>query len=160
VQYLFRFGIGLYTTIKLIIDITSYTMLSALREHKKIKHGKLPSSDATFNFWNRASLVLVVLEDLCLVTLTMISSSDDVDIHTASFSGFMIFAHLHFIAGLFANKCARTPFSDEERTWYRCRIFFALSHVSAFASAVYLYWRHNEYCEPGSTLTTASCPAY
>jgi hypothetical protein len=147
-KYMFRFGIGTYTTVKLILDFTIYWMLQALREHKKKTHGKLPYSQASFEFWNRMSLILVVIEDLLLCTLTMISSTDDTMIHSLAFSGFMICAHLHFITCLLTNKRARSPFTEDEKRWYRARIVFALIHTATFMLAIYLYIRHNSYCEP------------
>lgn len=123
-------------------------MLQAHREHKKRLHGRLPYSQASFDFWNRLSLVLVLVEDLMLCTLTMVSSTDDEMIHTLSFSLFMICAHIHFITCLMTNRRARMPFNDDEKRWYRARIIFASIHALTFATAVYLYIRHNTYCEP------------
>lgn len=132
-------------------------MLKALREHKTKLHGNLPHSQASFNFWNNLSLVLVIIEDLMLCTLTMISSSDDKAIHVLAFAGFMLFAHMHFVSSLQANRRARSPFTEDERRWYRWRIFLSCAHFGVLLLAVYLYWRHNTFCEPGVYSIFALC---
>ena len=154
---MFRFGIGNYTSLKVIFDLTLFTMLRSLREHKKKLHGKLPHSQSAFDFWNMAALILAIIEDLSLCTLTMVSSTDDKWIHTLSFSSFMISAHLHFVASLLNNKYARTPFTEEERRWFRYRITYASLHFGIFLFAIYLYWRHNKFCEPGIYSIFALC---
>lgn len=132
-------------------------MLKSLREYKKKVHGKLPHSQSAFEFWNLTSLVLAIIEDLSLCTLTMISSTDDKLIHVLSFAAFMICAHLHFVASLLNNKYARSPFTEDERRWYRLRVMYATLHTAIFGFAVYLYWRHNEFCEPGVYSIFALC---
>lgn len=132
-------------------------MLKALREHKKVVHAKLPHSQASFDFWNTVSLILVIIEDLLLCTLTMVSSSDNKAIHVFSFAGFMIFAHLHFVTALMTSIRARSPFTEDERRWFRYRVFYACAHLGVFLLAIYLYWRHNTYCEPGVYSIFALC---
>lgn len=64
------------------------------------------SSDS-FAFWNGFQLATATAENLCLYALTMVSSTEDREIHEYAFISFMIFAHLHFVAFLTAYRKGR-----------------------------------------------------
>ena len=46
---------------------------------------------------------------------------------------------------------ARKPFNASEQRIFKVRTYTAIAEVLVLIIALYVYWRHKAYCEPGST---------
>lgn len=113
--------------------------------------------DQTFLRLLKFDLFAVIVEDIMLYILTMVSSNDDHLIHVVAFGTFMLFAHIHMVTHLSAYRNAKIKLTDQERRNYSMRLFFALTHFCVFIISLYLYWRHNAYCEDGIFSLFAFC---
>lgn len=105
-----------------------------------------------FVFINWGTLLTALAEDLSLLTLTVISSTEDFFWHEKGFISFVIFAHAHFVFFLWALFESRRPLSDFDWKWLKRLAFNALAHFLLLLTAIGLYMRHQWYCEPGGTI--------
>lgn len=102
----------------------------------------------------RATSLLHVIENLSLVTLTFVSSSENYPIHARSFGTFMTSATLHMLLTIYVQRKAKQMlgFNEAQQRAYRVKVFACLTNISVFLFSMYLFMRHNEHCEPGGKL--------
>eukprot|EP00029_Vermamoeba_vermiformis_P002273 TRINITY_DN1264_c0_g1_i1.p1 TRINITY_DN1264_c0_g1~~TRINITY_DN1264_c0_g1_i1.p1 ORF type:complete len:270 (+),score=75.74 TRINITY_DN1264_c0_g1_i1:66-875(+) len=148
-KYIWRYGIGLYSMPKCAVEVCQFIILKLIHQNKRKTYTEGEKSSDSFSFWNAVALITGIAENLLLYALTMVSSTEDRPVHENSFILFMLFAHMHFVAFLIVYRKARYPLNSEERTWFKYRVAFALSHFLILVSAVFVYVRHKKYCEPG-----------
>ncbi|CAD6192949.1 unnamed protein product [Caenorhabditis auriculariae] len=93
---------------------------------------------------------LNLLENICLLTLSSISSTEDHGLHKLSFVMFEVCATLYMLLAtfLFHHSGRRRATSLGEKS-YELKILMTSISVIGILTASYLYWRHNAYCEPG-----------
>ncbi|WKY01991.1 hypothetical protein Q1695_015753 [Nippostrongylus brasiliensis] len=103
-----------------------------------------------FRFLCQVACVLNLLENMFLLGLTAISSVENHALHKLCFISFALTATLYMLLStwLFHYSGRRRATTLGERS-YEYKILACASSIIAMVFAMYLYWRHNAYCEPG-----------
>ncbi|XP_074650036.1 acyltransferase PGAP2-like [Tubulanus polymorphus] len=107
-----------------------------------------------------AMFILNQIEVACLMVLTCVSSTENFDVHENSFIVFMVCSEIYMLLQLITFRWARDwkPLNDPiVKKSYRHKCFFFLANISIFLLAVYFFFRHNSYCEPGVYTLFALC---
>lgn len=89
-------------------------------------------------------------ENFFLLLLTSVSSTEDHSLHKLAFSGFAICAIVYmFVATTLYHYsgCRRASTVGEKS--YQYKVFSCLLSVLSLLAALYFFYRHNTYCEPG-----------
>ncbi|XP_068721017.1 post-GPI attachment to proteins factor 2-like [Montipora capricornis] len=152
-RFIWRVGIALHCLPR--IAIVPYSL------HKYFK----AAADKKYNlktwwFWllNLSASLLHLLENGALITLTYISSNDNRDVHEASFIGFMVCSMVFMLLWCVLFKLtASQPMTNEEYTLFRRNLCTMTFNCCSFGMAVYFFFRHNWYCEPGIYTFFALC---
>uniref|UniRef100_W6NIB9 Ribosomal protein L10e L16 and Frag1 DRAM Sfk1 domain containing protein n=1 Tax=Haemonchus contortus TaxID=6289 RepID=W6NIB9_HAECO len=94
--------------------------------------------------------VLNVMENMFLLGLTAISSVENHALHKFCFIGFAMSATFYMLLStwLFHYSGRRRATNLGERS-YEYKILACAGSIISMVLAMYLYWRHNTYCEPG-----------
>jgi len=95
------------------------------------------------------SLILVTLENLSLVVLTYISSTEIYWIHEKSFIFFLIFAYLHYYIDTYIRYKSTQPATNQEKNLHRLKMFLIILGSLLVIDSAYWFRRHNAYCENG-----------
>lgn len=98
----------------------------------------------------KLTFFVLVTENVALVQLTYVSSIDWFLVHKLGFTLFVICSVLHQLLHIYV--CTLSVHKNEdpyERRLIRRKKIITFCHLSSLASAMYCYWRHNEYCESG-----------
>lgn len=95
-----------------------------------------------------------VLENLCLVGLTCISSVENHDLHKIFFSGFQLFsttfmALMCIVYGTVKHQDEAPTLENWQRNSLRWKKAVFLANILAFLAAMFVYYLHNTYCQPG-----------
>lgn len=99
-----------------------------------------------------------MVENGALITLTYVSSTENYKVHEGAFIVFAIAAFFHQLLTILAQHVIRKPFIQPlEEYAYHWRITWFLANQVVFAFAVYVFLRHNWYCEPGVYSLFALC---
>ncbi|XP_040195692.1 post-GPI attachment to proteins factor 2 isoform X2 [Rana temporaria] len=134
-RYVWRFCIGLHSAPRLLVAVAYRnfyvgTGVSSLTSH--------------LNF------LLNVVEILCLLLLTYVSSNENQGIHQLAFALFMIFSLGHMITTLCIwRKSRKLSVSSEERRSYTYKKHLFFFNSLAFLISMVFYIRHNMSCEAG-----------
>nr|CAD7412140.1 unnamed protein product [Timema cristinae] len=93
---------------------------------------------------------LNVAENLALVGLTFISSSENYSVHEKCFMMFMVTSELYMMLTCYLLRSMRCqPPDNVETRSLRIKYQLLVVNVISFALAAYFFLRHNWYCEPG-----------
>nr|CAD7411014.1 unnamed protein product [Timema poppensis] len=93
---------------------------------------------------------LNVAENLALVGLTFISSSENYSVHEKCFMMFMVTSELYMMLTCYLLRSMRCqPPDNVETRSLRIKYQLLVVNVISFALAAYCFLRHNWYCEPG-----------
>uniref|UniRef100_A0A0N5B9A9 Post-GPI attachment to proteins factor 2 n=1 Tax=Strongyloides papillosus TaxID=174720 RepID=A0A0N5B9A9_STREA len=142
-KYIWRFLIAIHITPRYVFAFANRNLL--------IKCPLRPSSSISFfsalcNF----SCALNVLEINFLLLLTTISSTDDHFLHKCSFIGFVTTAMIHmYLSTWLYNHSNRRRVTNFGEKIYQKKVLSVISCTLSLSFAMYFYWRHNTYCEPG-----------
>ncbi|XP_069129874.1 post-GPI attachment to proteins factor 2-like [Argopecten irradians] len=151
-RYVWRICIALHCSPRLLIAIAYYNFHTQV--HVGLKNNRYQSLSAL------ASL-LHILENLALVGLSFISSSENHGVHEKLFITFMVCSLLYMVLSCILFKWGRTAngvnMSSKERTSLNYKVGLFLFNITSFLVAVYLFFRHNAYCEPGIYTWFALC---
>lgn len=101
---------------------------------------------------------LHLAENMALMTLTYVSSSENYRIHETSFYCFVIFALSYMLLTLYMfhhSGRRRTSTGGERSFQYKFLLF--IGSVLSLVFAGYFFYRHNTYCEPGVYTLFAGC---
>lgn len=110
----------------------------------------------TLACWGVCSLH--VMENLCLLVLTYVSSTENHDLHELVFISFLVFSIAYMLSTLFIfNYSGRRRTSSGGEKSFQYKLLLFLVNVSALLSSAYFFYRHNAYCEPGVYTLFASC---
>ncbi|XP_069748354.1 post-GPI attachment to proteins factor 2 isoform X2 [Narcine bancroftii] len=134
-RYVWRLCVGLHSAPRMLVAIVYWSHY--------IRVG-VPAA------WYRAlchlTLLANLLENLALLLLTYISSSENHWIHEKSFIGFMASAMLHMTLTCLIWK---QSWKSTARTSYRWKVQLTVFNFTCFLLAACCYLRHNTYCESG-----------
>jgi len=91
-----------------------------------------------------------VLENICLVGLSFVASTEIFIIHKICFITFLAtyMGSLVITAGLLLPRCGYQAKNRAEQKSYRYKRFILKASFVCLIAAGYFYYRHNEYCEP------------
>lgn len=150
-RYIWRICIGLHCFPRFFFTLLYYN------------HYLLPrvssSTEVFYKTLVTVNAILNVVENICLIMLTFISSTENYSVHEKSFIGFMIFSELHMILTiiLFRWSSSLQPSRQKSQISFWCKFAFCLTNLLSFASAIYFFFRHNKHCEPGIYTWFAFC---
>jgi len=153
-KFIWRVGIALHCLPRIIL------FPPALHKHYKNTQSGQEYNLTTWWFWllNLLTNVSQVAENGALLTLTYISSTDNFDVHEGSFIAFMGSAMLYmFLSCILFKLTASQPMTLEEHTYLTRKVSIMLFNYCSFGLAVYFFFRHNWYCEPGIYTLFALC---
>lgn len=143
-RYVWRICIALHAPQRLMVAIGYYSY------HTFVHVG---GRNELYKALAAVNCLLNLLEVLALVSLSMISSTESNSTHENLFILFMVCGLCYMLLtillvrwGRFGN--GRAP-SVQESTSLKYKQWLFGFNISVFAMAVYLYYRHNTYCEPG-----------
>jgi len=138
-RYIWRIAIALHAAPRfLVARMYSNFMLEILPNTSTYK--KL----ITFAYYSN------VLENVALLFLSFISSKENYPLHKVSFTCFMIFSELYMILSVALLKDFQNMLTHSyQRYAYRLKKKLMIANLFAFFTALYFFYRHNTYCEPG-----------
>ncbi|XP_078369878.1 acyltransferase PGAP2-like [Oculina patagonica] len=145
-KFIWRVGIALHCLPPIFISPTIF-----YKHYKETQSGRRYNL-TTWWFWplNVINCILQVVENGALLTLTYVSSTDNLDVHEAGSIVFMVSAMLYmFLSCILSWLTANKPMNTEEYALFRRKILITFFSYCSFGFAVYFYFRHNWYCEPG-----------
>lgn len=145
-KFIWRVGIALHCLPRIVLFPPVI-----LKHYKNTQLGRRYNSTTWwFGPLSLLSCISEVVENGALMTLTYISSTDNFAVHEYSFIVFMVCAMLYmFLSCILFWLTANKPMSAEDCTLFRRKIFIMVFNYCAFGLAVYFFFRHNSYCEPG-----------
>lgn len=105
--------------------------------------------------------LLHFIENMSLIGLTYVSSSENYEFHEKFFITFMVCSELYMILSCYLsrkaiNKSLVTP-SGVEAKAIKWKKILAATNIGVFLLAAYCFMRHNRYCEPGMYTYFALC---
>ncbi|GFN83823.1 post-gpi attachment to proteins factor 2 [Plakobranchus ocellatus] len=143
-RYVWRICIGLHATPRFMIAVAYYSFHTNVHVGK---HNELYKALAAL-----ASL-LHIIEVGSLVGLTYISSTENHDLHELLFISFMAGAILYMGMTIYLFSWGRshngTIMTNTESTSLFYKKVLCGLNVSIFILSVYIFFRHNWFCEPG-----------
>ncbi|XP_027056888.1 post-GPI attachment to proteins factor 2-like [Pocillopora damicornis] len=99
---------------------------------------------------NFLNYILEIIENGALLSMTYISSVENHAMHEASFIVFMVCSMSYmFLSCILSGLTASKPMSKEDSSLFRKKVFAMIFNYFSFGMAVYFFFRHNWYCEPG-----------
>uniref|UniRef100_A0A0B7AH32 CWH43-like N-terminal domain-containing protein n=1 Tax=Arion vulgaris TaxID=1028688 RepID=A0A0B7AH32_9EUPU len=151
-RYVWRICICLHATPRLMIAIAYYSY------HTSVHVGR---DNELYKGIAALASLFNILEVSSLVTLTYISSTDNHDVHESCFIVFMISALLYMMLSIYLmdkrQSSKGSAFTVEESKSLRLKKTLFATNISIFLLSVYLFFRHNWYCEPGVYTAFAAC---
>jgi len=96
------------------------------------------------------SSVLNLGEVFSLLLLSVVPSVEDFFLHIFCFGMFLFFSGAYLCTSYYLFSCCRIltgSYLDRKSIYYKKMLL--LTNFSSILVAMYCYWRHNTYCEPG-----------
>jgi len=91
-----------------------------------------------------------VAEVFSLLLLSIVPSIEDFGLHKLSFASFLFFSAAYIASSYVLLKRYRTTKMNMwERKSMKYKKIILSTNFSSIVLAMYFYWRHNAYCEPG-----------
>lgn len=143
-RYIWRFFIGLHSAPRFALAFAYRNLLlnSPMREYW--------TTQGWFPITCNVACLINLGENAFLLLLTSISSTEDHSLHKFSFSGFALcaIAYMFVATALYHfSGCRRTSTVGEKS--YQYKVLMCLASALSLLAAVYFFYRHNRYCEPG-----------
>ncbi|KAL8598711.1 hypothetical protein ACOMHN_033275 [Nucella lapillus] len=151
-RYIWQICIAVHASQRLMMALAYYGFHTAVQPGSHMELYKTMSA---------INSLLHFVEVLSLVGLSMITSTENFKYHERLFISFMTCALLYMSLTIILMKWGRfgkrsTP-SLQERRSLTCKTRLLIFHISVFAIALYMYYRHNAYCELGVYSLFALC---
>uniref|UniRef100_A0A8D0BCI0 Acyltransferase PGAP2 n=1 Tax=Salvator merianae TaxID=96440 RepID=A0A8D0BCI0_SALMN len=139
-RYVWRLCVALHSAPRLLVA-------AVYRSHYRA----CPCTHRRYPLLCDAAFALSLLEIGALLALTFVSSSENYPIHQGAFVVFIAAALSHmFLTCVLCRMTKRHPLSPEERKSYKWKFVLFPFNLFTFSVALYFYFRHNRYCEPGA----------
>jgi len=142
-RYIWRLLIGLHGAPRIAIAIAfkNYLLTSALRPF---------SSIVWFPYACYLACAINLIEIICLLLLTFISSMDDYVLHKISFISFIVaaMAYMYISTWLFDYSGRRRTTSLGEVS-FQYKVLCCVASTVSLVLSLYFFYRHSRYCEPG-----------
>lgn len=143
-RYVWRICIGLHASPRFMIALAYYTFHTSIHVGR---HNEFFKTLAAFTSFFH------IIEVGSLVGLTYISSTENRNLHEILFVLFMAGAILYMGMTIYLFSWGRTNngramTQSESKSLFYKKLFFG-SNVTIFLVSVYVFFRHNWYCEPG-----------
>ncbi|CAD5216935.1 unnamed protein product [Bursaphelenchus okinawaensis] len=141
-RYVWRIAIGLHCAPRIVLAVAfrNFLVISPLR-----------SLNTTFlNVMANIGCFVNLAEILFLLMLSSISSGDNYAMHKLSFIGFLVCGFVYMLISIFLFDYSgrRRTVSVGEKS-YQYKIFCCGASFISLFFALYFFYRHNTYCEPG-----------
>jgi len=142
-QHIWRVLVGLHGAPRLCLA-------SAFRNYLVSSPLRPLSAHTWFPYACNAACLLNCAENVFLLLLTSISSTDDHGLHALCFGSFAICAltYMSIATWLFHYSGRRRTTSSGEKS-FQWKVLMCIVSYSALICAMYFYYRHNAFCEPG-----------
>lgn len=146
-RYIWRTGIALHCTPRLLVSVM-------YRRY----YVDMLADTPNYRFLASVACWLNIVENLCLLGLTNVSSSENYPIHEKMFVTFLTCAILYMLLCCFIPRmAARHVLTPMERKSLQVKKQLTLSTIVAALLSVYFFLRHNWYCESGVYTLFALC---
>jgi len=127
-KFIWRAGVALYVAPRYMFnDFNNYLLRRII-----CKKRNPDFFSGRFNFLNNFCFILITLENLSLVTLTYVSSTEIFWIHSNSFIFFLIFSFAHYLVDMYICRKVFSPASEGEKKSFEMekihRDYSILSH--------------------------------
>lgn len=139
-RYIWRMGIALHSFLRLMIAYLYYNFYQDVMIKGKV----------CCSIFVSFALFFHVIENICLLLMTYISSAENYPIHKCSFAGFLGFSMLYMAMTCYLfYRFGNLGFNVKNAKSYRYKMTCFALNVSFFLLCMYFFWRHNQYCENG-----------
>ncbi|CAB1422227.1 unnamed protein product [Pleuronectes platessa] len=139
-SHIWRFCIGLHSAPRLLVAFTYFKF------YKTCFASKFHESALS-----RLNLAFALTENLGLLLLTYVSSSETYFVHKEGFVLFLVSSLVHMLITCRLWKAIKKySLSPEDAKSHRWKVRFLLLNISFCAFAGFFYYKHNMYCESGS----------
>lgn len=141
-KYIWRIAIALQATPRLLFAYIYF-------QHN-LEQDPVSLDHVVYPLLCRATFSVIVLENLSLLLLTYVASNEWYKGHKLGFTLFIACSVLHQLLLIIVNRQSVMKMEDvfQRRLIYR-KVWVCFVHLSCLVAAMYFYWRHNAYCEPG-----------
>jgi len=154
-RYIWRFCIGLHCFPRLMSAFVykNFYLRSPLRPSETLDEGRC--------FYVLMCWLICVLhlgENLALLSLSFVSSTENHAFHEMSFITFVILSQLYIVLTLYMFRYSgRQRASSQGHKSYQTKQTLFVINICALLASVYFFVRHNRYCEPGVYTIFAFC---
>nr|XP_006627912.2 PREDICTED: post-GPI attachment to proteins factor 2 isoform X1 [Lepisosteus oculatus] len=146
-RYIWRFCISLHAAPRFLAAVSYWNFYNICFKTQRI-----------YQFLSFLNLLLNILENLGLLLLTYVCSSENYWLHKNGFITFIGSSILHMLVTCLLWKIIKVySVSPEEQTSYKWKIRLFFFNLILCIIACYFYVRHNRYCEPGIYTCFAFC---
>ncbi|XP_071086868.1 post-GPI attachment to proteins factor 2-like isoform X1 [Haliotis cracherodii] len=151
-RYVWRVCIALHCAPRFMVAIAYYSYHTSIHVGLRNQLYKTLAALCTF---------LHICENMALIGLTYVSSTENHDLHERFFILFMLCSLTYMLLTTYVFSWGRSAngrsISHTEMKSLRHKATLFLFNISVFMFAVYLFFRHNAYCEPGAYSWFALC---